>query len=180
MKIRLTNAEILNLFSALDSIDTRGNAKFTYTLSKNRAILKHNVEALQEAGNSYSKDNARFTEYQSKAEELVKRYAVNKDGTPSMRTGADGQTMQRVIPAEKMGEFAKAREELDDNYKDVILGIQAHQAGFAQLLKEETEVDLRLLPIKDIPDGGISTQVMNLIFVFVEDDKPETPLKLVH
>jgi len=182
MKMKITNAEILNLFQALSQLSMVGNPKFTYTLSKNRAALKPQVEALQEAGQSYAKNNERFKEYQTKIDALVKQFAVDDEGKPIMRDTGDGQTMQRIIPKEKLGDFATAREALDKEFNDVIVGSQAHQASFQTLLREETEVDLRLLKISDIPSEGISTQLMNQIFIFVDDEPAKAeviPLKEV-
>jgi hypothetical protein len=98
-----------------------------------------------------------------------------------MRDSGDGQTLQRVIPAEKMGDFTQARQLLDDEYKDVLVGLQAHQAAFQTLLREECEVNLRTVSLKDVPEGGLNTQVMNQIFIFVDEEKSGTmtPLKTV-
>lgn len=181
MKMKLTNAEILNLFQALSNLNLTGNPKFSYTVAKNRASLKPNVEALQEAGNQFAKNSERFKAYQKAGDELIKTHCVDASGKPMMRDSGDGQSLQRVIPAERMGEFTQARQLLDEQYKDVIMAAQAHQAAFQTLLREETEVDLRTVPLKDVPADGLNTQIMNLIFVFIEDEKTGEviPLKVV-
>jgi len=181
MKMKLTNAEIMNLFQALNQLNMIGNPKFTYTIAKNRASLKPQVEALQEAGQSYSKNNERFKEYQGKVDGLIKQFSTDAQGKPIVRDAGDGQSLQRTIPKEKMADFTIAREELDKDYNDVIVGMQAHQASFQTMLREETEVDLRLVGIADLPSDGVSTQLMNQIFIFV-DDTPKAeviPLKEV-
>jgi hypothetical protein len=182
--MKLTNAEILNLFQALTNLNMAGNPKFSYTVAKNKASLKSNVEALQEAGNEFAKNSERFKDYQKKGDELIKTYSVDAAGKPMVRDSGDGQSLQRIIPAEKMGDFTQARQLLDEEYKDVILAAQAHQAAFQTLLREETEVDLRTVALKDVPENGLNTQIMNLIFVFIEDGETELgtktpPLKLV-
>jgi hypothetical protein len=170
MKMKLTNAEILNLFQALTQLSIIGNPKFTYVIAKNRGSLKSMVEALQEAGQSYAKNNERFKEYQGKVDRLIKQFSTDANGKPIVRDSGDGQTLQRTIPKEKLADFTGAREELDKEYNDVIVGMQVHQASFQTMLREETEVDLKLLKLSDIPKEGVSTQVMNQIFVFVDDE----------
>jgi hypothetical protein len=180
MKMKITNAEILNLFQALSQLNMVGNPKFTYTVAKNRASLKSQVEALQEAGQAYAKGSVRFQEFQKKSDDLIKKFSVDGKGKPLMRDLGDGQTLQRMIAKENMGDFGQAREDLEKEYNDVIVGMSAHQAGFQTILREEFEVDLRLLKLADVPAEGVNTQIMNQIFIFVDDEKADViPLKEV-
>jgi len=181
MELKLTNAEVMNLFGALNQLDLVGNAKFTYVIAKNRATLKPHVEALQESANRYAKTNPRVKEYQEKADALLKQFSTDEKGRPLTRQSADGQVLQRMIPPQKQQEYVMAREQLDAEYKDTLLGLDLHQSDFATLLREETTIPgIRTMSLKDIPDGGINTQIMNLIFVFVDDEKADvTPLKKV-
>jgi hypothetical protein len=182
MRMKLTNAEILNLFNTLSSINVNGNAKFTFTVAKNRASLKTQVESLQEAGNSYAKNNDRFKQYQERGDALIKQFSTDAQGKPVVRGTGDGQTLQRMIPQEKMADFTMMRTALDEEFKEVILGAQLHQAEFQRLLREEAEVDLRLLKISDVPSDGINTQVMNSIYIFIDDEEKKAdviPLKEV-
>lgn len=167
--MKITNAEVLNLYNALSNTDLSGNAKFVYTLAKNRALLKPLVDTLQEVTTSYAKENPRVKEFQEKGEELLKKFAVTEDGSPAVRQAQDGNSFQRIIPAAKQSEFIKARLALDEAYKDVNLGFELRQREFAEILKEEVDVPLRMLKLKDVPEGGLKTSVMNQIFIFVDD-----------
>lgn len=170
MDIKLTNAEILNLYGVLSQAQINGNPKFTYTLSKNRATLKPYAEALQEANQEFT-NSPRYKEYLKKGDELIKQFAVDDKGKPVTRQSADGQVLSRVIPQPKQADYMLARTALDDEYRDILLAADAHNADFARLLKEEVEVkDLRTVPLKDVPD--VNSQIMNLIFIFVEDTTP--------
>lgn len=175
MDVRITNAELLNLYGALTQINLTGSAKFTYILSKNRAVLKPHAEALQQAAQSYGKDNPRVAEYQKQIDALLKKFAVDEKGKPVTRNaGQDGSMLQYIIPPAKHAEYLAARELLDADYKDIILGMDLHNASMAAVLREEVEVkDLRPLPLSEIPNEGMNTQIMNLIFILVEDEKPE-------
>ena len=170
--MELTNQEILNLFEVLSRLEVNGNAKFTYTIAKNRALLKPQVDALQSVTQDYAKVNPRVKEYQVKGEELLKKYAVNDDGTPAVRPAQDGQSFQRMIPAKNHAAFVSARAALDEEYKDVTLGFELRQVEFAELLREEMDIPLRTLALKDLPEGALNTSTMNQIFIFVED--PDT------
>lgn len=173
MNIKITNAELLNLYGVLSNSQIPGSPKFTYVLAKNRAILKPFAEALQEASQSYVKQNPKVQEYQKRTDELLKKFAVDDSGKPITKQSADGSAILRVIPQPKQAEYLLAREELDKEYSDVVVGASAHQAAFAQLLREEVEIqNIRTISLRELPADGITNQVMNLIFMFVEDDEP--------
>jgi hypothetical protein len=178
MKIKITNAEAMNLFNALTQLNVPGNAKFTYIIAKNRALLKPHIEALQEASQQYDKNHPELKEYRTKVDDLLRKFAVDKDGKPVTRMSGDGTTLTRIIPPEKQAAYIEAREALDAEYRAVLTGFQLHQEDFANLLRKEEDFDLRMLAMKDLPEGALNTQVMNLIFVFVEEDKGEVlPLR---
>lgn len=174
MDVKITNAELLNLYGALTQVSINGSAKFTYVLAKNRAILKPYVDAFQEASQSYAKSQPGVGEYQKRIDELLKQFAVDENGKPVTRSsGTDGSSIQYVVPLAKHADYLVARELLDTEYNDVIIGMNAHNASVGTLLKEEVEVkDMRALPITEIPSEGMNTQIMNLIFIFVDDEKP--------
>lgn len=177
MDIELTNQEILNLYDTLTRMNIIGNAKFTYVLAKNRAALKPHVDALQEAGQNFIKNNPEMQDYQKKTDELLKQFAVDKDGKPVTRQSGDGSTLMRVIPADKQAAYVAAREALDREYDGVLKAAQLAQDEFAGLLREKATVSLRPLALSDIPEDRVSTQMMNLIFIFVDDGKaPVVPL----
>lgn len=171
MKMKLTNAEAMNLFGVLTNLNVVGNGQFTYTIAKNRSLLKPHIDVLQEFAESYSKTHPELKEYQTKLDALLKRLAVDKDGKPVTRQSADGTVLSRVIPPDKQAEYMAEREKLDVEYRPTLLGMELHQSEFASVLKKEEEFDLRTIHMKDLPEGALNTQVMNLIFVFVEEEK---------
>ena len=173
MQVSITNAEALNLFQMLSNLKVRGNEKFVYAVAKNRSLLKRVVDAVQREANSFADGSERFKEYQRKSDALVREFSVDANGKPIVRDAGDGQSFQRVIPQEKLGDFAKAREYLDAEYKDVILGGQIHQAEFQKYLRDEVAIHLHPLKMKDIPDEAKDTQYMNLMYIFVEESGDE-------
>jgi hypothetical protein len=180
MEVKITNAEAMNLFSLLNNMNVNGNAKFTYVIAKNRSILKPHIEALQETAGKYAKDHPEVKEYQQKVDDLLKKFAVDRDGKPFTKMSQDGQTMNRIIPPEKQADYMMAREFLDEQYKPIIVGAQLYQDEFARLLRKEETFNLRSIKVKDLPEGALNTQLMNLIFIFVEEDMGEViPLKEV-
>lgn len=173
MKMKLTNQEVLNLFNVLSNLNVPGNGKFTYTIAKNRSLLKAHVEVIQETANAYGKSHPELRSYQTKVDQLLRDFAVDKDGKPLVRQSPDGSSLSRIIPPEKQSAYVEARTALDAEYRAVLTGLQLSQEEFARTLQEEIEVELRPLSIKDLPEGALNTQVMNLIFVFVEEDMGE-------
>ena len=178
MQIQITNAEAMNLYNALSNLNITGNAKFTYAIAKNKNLLKPHIEALQESAQQYAKDHPQLQEYQKDVEALLVKFAVDKDGKPVTRMSADGSTLTRVIPQEKQADYLAARQDLDDKYKDVLVGAQLHADSFASVLKELTDLKVHGIRLSDFPEGSINTQIMNIIFVLVVDEPAEVlPLK---
>jgi hypothetical protein len=168
--MKLANSEIVALYNTIDNMGTiAGTAKFAYTLSKNRATLKTIVDSLRDAEQSYMKDSVRAQSYQKAVEELVKTFSVDPDGKPMVRGDGRG-SMQRVVPPARMQDFILSKECLDAEYNDVIVGMDAHVRGVQELLREETEVDLRCAPLKDFP-AEIPQHVMNVLYVLVEEEQ---------
>jgi hypothetical protein len=168
MKATLTNAEIVNLYNSLENLDMQGSAKFTYTISKNRALLKPQVDALQEVQKSFHERTPQLKEYQTRAEELVKKYSTHEDGTPNMQDVGNGN-FQRVVLREKHKEFFADRTALDVEFADLLKTAENHQQDVNNLMREKVEVELRMLPFAELPKGSVGTRAMNSIFVFVQD-----------
>src|SRR4030042_1710703 len=143
MKVKLTNKEIINLFNAISGLSISGTPKFTYTLSRNRGVLEKIVEALREADKSYAENNTRVAEYTAAGEKLIVKYSTDKNGRINTRpTGQPGQ-VQRVVPIEKMSDYMQERMLLDGEFKDMLVGLDAHQRAIESLMHEEVETDLR-------------------------------------
>ena len=171
--MKLTNQEVLNLYEILSGLDVPGNGRFTYTIAKNRAFLKPFADTLREASATLMKGDERAAAYRASTEELIKKYAVNDDGTPCVQPSPDGRNFARTVPQAKHQEFMQARMALDDQYADVNRTFMLRQDEFASILKEEVDVPLRLIDIKDLPDGALKTSTMNNIFLFVRDPGEE-------
>lgn len=170
MELTITKGEMINLFNTLSQMDVSGNPKFTYVIAKNRATLKPYVEVLQ-TENNVLRDDPRFKEYQRKSNALLREASTDEKGNPVTRQSADGQTLVRMIPPTKQAEFVRRREELDTEYQGILQALELQQADLTKSLREEITIPgIRTLSISDIPAEGINTQIMNLIFVFVEDD----------
>lgn len=170
MKIKLTNADAMNLFQTLTNMNISGNAEFTLAIARNRSLLKTHIDALQEVAGSYIKLHPELKDYQEKLDKLLKQFAVDTDGKPLTRQSPDGTGLARVIPPENQGVYVVEREKLDYEYHVVLVGMTKHQEDFASLLRKEEEFEFRTISKKDLPEGQLNTQIMNTIFIFVEDD----------
>lgn len=166
--LALTKQEVLNLFNILSNPNIKGTGKFLYVLSKNRSLLKPVVDSLEQLRKELTKDTERSAEYRKRVEELIKVYAVRPDGKPNTRP--DGNTLQWVIPQEKMADFAQARMQLDQEYADVHVVMTSAEQEYARVLRELVEIPMiRTLKLSELPKE-LDSSVMNAIFVFVDDD----------
>ena len=175
MDLTLTNQEWFNLFNVLSNVNITGSAKFTYIMSKNRGLIKPHIDALQAAAEEFTKNHPRLADYQKAGEELLRKHATGPDGKPQARQSPDGNSVQWIIPQDKMAGFVQDREALDKEYADVLVAMSVHQAAYLSLLKETTALrDIRTVKLSELPKDAMNTQYMNSIFVFVEDEpEPE-------
>src|SRR3972149_426790 len=116
-KIKLSNADIINLFQVLHNLKIRGTPKFMYAMAKNRDSLKSYVVTLETARDAYN-DDPRFKEFQKATGELLTKFSNDADGKPNVRDDGNGN-LRRVIPVARQSEYVQARDALNEEYKDV-------------------------------------------------------------
>lgn len=177
MKITLKNSEWMEVFGAIQNMDGQGNAKFTYALAKNRSILKPHVEAIQEAANAFQK-TARFKEYQTRNDAMLKEFGVKDDGSPNVRE-FEGGRLNRVVPVAKQGAFVTAQEKLREEFKDLFDVMELNGKDLEAVLKEDVTLDVRTVKFSDLPTE-IPQRFMNTFFELVVEEASIPAGKTLH
>lgn len=170
----LRNSDIVVLFNALSGLNVQATPKFRYAVAKNREALKSHSTAISEA-RQFPEDDADFTEYKKRADEILRKYAVDDKGQPNMREIGNTGNLQRVVPLPKQGAYQVAMEELNDEFHDLNERMEAHREAFAKLLDEEVEVkDLVLINFKDLPeDKSFPQDRFNAMIVLMGEPEEE-------
>jgi hypothetical protein len=153
----MKNQEILSLYENLHQLNLKG-VKFSYSVSKNIALLKPEIESLQKAVEQ-SED---FKKFEQERIELAKKYAKENDsGEPVEENG-------KFILEDKEA-FKKDFADLKEKNKGVIEAREAQIKEFNELLEKENDIKFHKISIKDVPED-ITTVQMNQIYSLISEE----------
>lgn len=149
--------DALNLFQGLNTLAGLKGVKFSYAVAKNINILKGEVESLEKS----ITPSEEFSEYDKKRIELAKKYAeLDESGELKSKDF-------KIIFTDEAG-FKKALAPLLEEYKDALAKRDEQMKEYAELLKEESDVQLHKLKIEDVPED-ISTEQMYVLYPIIEE-----------
>ena len=154
--------EILQLFRNLNTLGQLQGVKFAYGVSRNLAILKPEIEALEKA----SSPTPEFLEMDKKRIKLVEEHAEKDEGGKPKKKGNE-----YVIPEDKQKDFENAFEAFKLEHKELFDAREKQIEEYNALLQTESEVKLHKVNLADVPEK-ISVQQMHSISSFVEDSIP--------
>ena len=167
-KMKMTNADAVNLYNVVSSLRVQGRAKFAFALAKTKQYLKPVAESLEEARTQFMMTDG-YKRFQEAQQNLVKKYAVNADGTPCTRQDADGR-ITRTVPLTKQGDYVQATEQLAVEFKDVLDAAQANNEEFIGVLNTEIDVEVYSVPLSEFPDNQIDQNAFNILYPLVDED----------
>jgi len=154
--------EILTLFRNLNTLGQLQGVRFAYAVSRNLAVLKPEIEALEKA----SFPTPEFLEMDKERIKLVEEYAEKDEkGNPKKKGN------EYVIPEDKQGDFKNAFEVFKLEHKELFDAREKQIDEYNALLQTESEVKLHKVSLADVPQK-ITVQQMNSISSFVSDDIP--------
>ena len=154
--------EILQLYGALNTLGQLQGVKFAYAVSRNLAILKPEIEALEKA----SSPTPEFMEMDKERIKLVEEHAEkDEQGKPKKKGN------EYVIPEDKKEDFENAFEAFKLEHKELFDAREKQIEEYNALLQTESEVKLHKVNLADVPEK-ISVQQMHSISSFVEDSIP--------
>lgn len=154
--MKITKKDLGDLYQGLLSVDNLTGVKFSYAVARNLSMLKSEMESLKKAI-SMSKE---FAEYEFKRVELAESFAVVENGKPKVVNG------EYEIKDEEA--FKVKFELLQHSYKEAIDGRKKQLSKLRELLKEEIEIDLYMIPQDIVPEAINTKQMADILPVIKE------------
>ena len=156
----MTKLELLNLNVALTKLGNLSGVKFAYGVSKNLAILKPEMEALEKAS-AMTDEYKKFEEARIKiAEKYSKK---DKDGKAIIKDNSYD------IEEDKKEEMEKEFDILKKENEEVFNAREKQIMEYAELIKSESNVTLYKIALSDVP-SNITVAQMASISSIVEEE----------
>lgn len=159
MKIKNNREYFLTLYRKLDYLGALKGAKFTFTITRNKQAIKPMVKKVNELATMSDS----YKEFDLKRVEINNKYAEKDEAGK-----AKMQDERFVIPEDKKEDFEKEIEALKEEYKEAIKEREEQKNNVEAYLKEETELELKPIPLSMIPDD-INVDEMEIIEPLVEE-----------
>jgi len=157
MKITKSRKEFINLYQMLGYLGELTGARFTYTISKNKEVLKNVVEEIQKTAEMH--DN--YREYEKERVELNEKYTKrDKDGNPEVKD-------KNYVIKDK-AKFEEEVEKLKEKHKDAIEEREQQRKDVEELANKEITLDLKTIPLSIVPDK-VTVDQMDVLSILIKD-----------
>ena len=157
MKITKRRKEFINLYQMLGYLGELTGARFTYTISKNKEILKNVVEEIQKKAEMH--DN--YREYEKERVELNEKYTKrDKDGNPEVKD-------KNYVIKDKV-KFEEEVEKLKEKHKEAIEEREQQRKEVEELANKEITLDLKTIPLSIVPDK-VTVDQMDVLSILIKD-----------
>ena len=157
MKITKSRKEFINLYQMLGYLGELTGARFTYTISKNKEILKNVVEEIQKTAEMH--DN--YREYEKERVELNEKYTKrDKDGNPEIKD-------KNYVIKDK-AKFEEEVEKLKEKHKEAIEEREQQRKDVEELANKEITLDLKTIPLSIVPDK-VTVDQMDVLSILIKD-----------
>lgn len=157
MKITKRRKEFINLYQMLGYLGELTGARFTYTISKNKEILKNVVEEIQKTAEMH--DN--YREYEKERVELNEKYTKrDKDGNPEVKD-------KNYVIKDKV-KFDEEVEKLKEKHKEAIEEREQQRKDVEELANKEITLDLKTIPLSIVPDK-VTVDQMDVLSILIKD-----------
>jgi len=157
MKITKSRKEFINLYQMLGYLGELTGARFTYTISKNKEILKKVVEEIQKKAEMHEN----YREYEKERVELNEKYTKrDKDGNPEIKD-------KNYVIKDKV-KFEEEVEKLKEKHKDAIEEREQQRKEVEELANKEITLDLKTIPLSIVPDK-VTVDQMDVLSILIKD-----------
>lgn len=157
MKITKTRKEFINLYQMLSYLGELTGARFTYTISKNKEVLKKVVEEIQKKAEMHEN----YKEYEKERVELNEKHTKrDKDGNPEIKD-------KKYVIKDK-AVFDKEIEKLNKKYKDAIEEREEQRKAVEEMANNEVTLELRTIPLSIVPDT-ITIDQMEVLSILIKE-----------
>lgn len=171
MNVELTKEEVLELNDGIKALSkVKADPRFSYGVSKNKRIIRDEVESLEET----IKPSDDFVEYEKERVKLVESLAKRDDkGSPRIiRVPVVGKSGEQSFDTrydvdENDPKFKSELKKLKSKYKDSIDTQKEKESTFEKMLKEKITLDLYGIQLDLVPDieEGIFDKIFPIILM---------------
>ena len=159
MKIKNNREYFLTLNQKLSYLGALKGSKFSFTISKNKEVIKPIIDKL----NKLIKQSDKFKEFDKKRVDINKKYAkLDEKGNPELLNE------QYQILDDKKEDFNKEIDALKEEYKDTVKEREDQKKELEVFLKEEITLDFKTIPLSIIPED-INVDEMDILTPLVEE-----------
>ena len=157
MKITKSRKEFINLYQMLSYLGELTGARFTYTISKNKEVLKKVVEEIQKKAEMHEN----YKEYEKERVELNEKHTKrDKDGNPVVKD-------KNYVIKDK-AKFDEEVEKLKKKHKDAIEEREQQRKDVEDLANKEITLDLKTIPLSIVPDK-VTVDQMEVLSILIKD-----------
>jgi hypothetical protein len=163
----MTKLDNITLYKALSDtkLGSLPGFKFAYAISKNLAILKTEIEALQKA----LEPSEEYKKYDEKRIGLAIKYSKKgENGEPKTIVNPTNPNIFEYELEDKEG-FKNEFEGLREENKDVISAREAQIKEQDEFLKTESTLELYKVSLSDVPQNITVAQMQDISPIVTED-----------
>jgi len=159
--------EVVALYQGLNRVGNLSGVKFAYAVSRNLAILKPEIEALEKI----TEPTDEYKKFDEERVKLVEKFALKDDkGKAKMVSMKENpQLTEYVVDPLKQEELNKEFEDLKNEYKEAVEGRENQIKEYNELLNTESEIQLHKISQSEVPNQITASQ-MNSIFAIVDEE----------
>jgi hypothetical protein len=152
MMEKITNQDIINLSSGLESVRNLSGIKFAYVVSKNVNKVRSEMEAFKDM----TTPSKEFGEYEKERVALCELHANKDEKGKAVIIGNeyDGLTGNKAFDAQM--------EVLKEKHKETIDVRQKQIDDFNSFLKEESKLELHKIDVNDVPKDITAGQMSGI------------------
>lgn len=161
--MQIKREKLVAMFGLINRLlHQKTSVMFHYLLLKNKKMLLPEVGAIQGAQQVPPEGHDEFNDKRIK---LCKEHCVkNEKGEAVIHEG------NYAIAPEQQKEFEDKLGALKEEYKDLINEMDKRQEDFVNLLKEDVEIELVMIPLSVMPKELVGNEV-EALFDIIDGDK---------
>lgn len=167
----LKNKDLYKIYQGIIAVnDAKGKcegniSKFRYAISKNKAKIESEIKHLE---SDLSKDE-KFFEFMKTKDALLQKYATKDENGQFVKIPSGPNAFEYDIAEDKKEEMQKELDTFIADSKEILDERDAKIKRHAEILEEDSTVNLHLINIEDIPDD-VYQDKMDLIIQLVKDE----------
>lgn len=144
--------DLFSLLQGLRNVGYHSGVRFAIAVDKNIRKISLECQSI-EKGIEYTSE---YSEYHQKRIEIAKPFA-------------DPESNGLItVPLNKLDAFKAALQPLNEEYKDALEAREKQEKEYAEVLEEEIEIELTLIPDSDLPEKITADELSSIYLARVK------------